>query len=99
VLGGCALSTSGCGNPQPAKGPAHEHPVVDPRTGRPVPVVWRSVTTAAATCTLAATYSTAALVRGDAAPCWLRSLGVPAQLVSVDGQVVLGAGWPARMAA
>jgi thiamine biosynthesis lipoprotein len=98
VLGGCALSTSG-GDRQAGEGPSHEHPVVDPRTGGRAPAVWRSVTTAASTCTLAATYSTAALVRGDGAPGWLRSLGVPAQLVSVEGEVVLGAGWPARMAA
>jgi thiamine biosynthesis lipoprotein len=98
VLGGCALSTSRY-DPQHGEGHAREHPVVDPRTGRPARAVWRSVTTAAPACTLAATYSTAALVRGDAAPCWLRSLGVPAQLVAVDGEVVLGAGWPARIAA
>ena len=97
VPAGTALSTSGTGRRR--VGDTHEHPMVDPRTGRRVAPVWRTVTTMAATGTAAATYSGAALVRGAGAPSWLRHLGVPAQLVGDDGRVVLGAGWPSRAAA
>jgi len=96
--GGSAMSTSGTGRRR-GGGTRDDPPMVDPRTGRCVAPVWRTVTTTAATCTAAATYSGAALVRGAEAPSWLRHLGVPAQLLGDDGRVVLGTGWPGRVAA
>jgi len=50
---------------------------------------------AAATCVDANVAATAAIVRGEASPAWLASLGLPARLVRPDGSVVRVAGWPA----
>jgi thiamine biosynthesis lipoprotein len=71
------------------------HHIFDPATGHPVSVVWRTVSVAAASCVDANTASTAAIVRGDRAPAWLESLGLPARLVGVAGNVVRVGGWPA----
>ena len=48
----------------------------------------------AATCVQANTASTAAIVRGHAARPWLEDEGLPARLVTRDGQVALTSGWP-----
>ena len=69
------------------------HHIVDPRTGRPASRVWRTVSVAALTCLRANTLSTAAIVRGQAAPDLLR--GVPARLVTADLDVIRLGGWPA----
>jgi thiamine biosynthesis lipoprotein len=68
------------------------HHILDPRTGRPAPRVWRTVSVAAFTCLRANTLSTAAIVRGHAAPDLLR--GVPARLVTPDLDVLRLGGWP-----
>jgi thiamine biosynthesis lipoprotein len=70
------------------------HHIVDPRTGSPAAAVWRTVSVCAGSCVDANTASTAAIVRGAAAPAWLQSLGLPARLVRADGRVVLTDGWP-----
>lgn len=70
------------------------HHIVDPRTGAPAAVVWRTVSVAAASCVDANTASTAAIVRGESAPRWLESLSLPSRLVAADGEVVRVAGWP-----
>jgi thiamine biosynthesis lipoprotein len=71
------------------------HHIVDPRTGRPAPTVWRTVSVVAATCVLANTLSTAAVVQGEQAPDLLESAGVAARLVAADGTVHRLGGWPA----
>ena len=71
------------------------HHILDPRTGLPAPVHWRTVSVAAATCTDANTASTAAIIRGAAAVDWLGHLGLPARLVEAGGQVRTTGGWPA----
>jgi FAD:protein FMN transferase len=70
------------------------HHIVDPRSGAPAAEIWRTVSVCAASCVDANTASTAAIVRGAAAPAWLQSLRLPARLVRVDGSVVLTDGWP-----
>jgi thiamine biosynthesis lipoprotein len=70
------------------------HHILDPRTGRPAPPVWRTVTVAAHSCVRANTLTTAAVVRGHRAPAWLRSQGVAARLVAEDGTVARLGGWP-----
>jgi thiamine biosynthesis lipoprotein len=70
------------------------HHIVDPATGRPAQVVWRTATVAAATCVDANTASTAAIIRGERSPAWLSSLGLPARLVRPDGSTMLLNGWP-----
>jgi thiamine biosynthesis lipoprotein ApbE len=74
------------------------HHILDPRTGRPAAPVWRTVSVAAATCTDANIASTAAIIRGRAAPAWLTALGLPARLVDEAGRVHTVGGWPAETA-
>jgi thiamine biosynthesis lipoprotein len=70
------------------------HHIIDPATGEPARSCWRTVSVAAGSCTDANTASTAAIIRGPAAPAWLHDLGLPARLVAPDGTVVTTAGWP-----
>jgi thiamine biosynthesis lipoprotein len=70
------------------------HHIVDPATGRPARVVWRTASVAAATCVDANTASTAAIIRGQRSPGWLSSLGLPARLVRPDSSTLLLNGWP-----
>jgi thiamine biosynthesis lipoprotein len=60
---------------------------------------WRTVSVAAATCVDANTASTAAIVLGHDAPGWLAERGLPARLVTGDGEVTTVAGWPAELVA
>jgi thiamine biosynthesis lipoprotein len=71
------------------------HHILDPRTGLPAPVYWRTVSVAAATCADANTASTAAIIRGPKALDWLSSRGLPARLVDAGGTVQTVSGWPA----
>jgi thiamine biosynthesis lipoprotein len=68
------------------------HHILDPRTGRPAPAVWRTVSVAAYSCLRANTLSTAAIVRGHAAPALLD--GIPARLVTPHLDVLRLGGWP-----
>ncbi len=70
------------------------HHIIDPSTGEPARSCWRTVSVAAASCTDANTASTAAIIRGAAAPGWLSAAGLPARLVRDDGTVQTTAGWP-----
>lgn len=70
------------------------HHILDPRTGLPVRVVWRTVSVAAASCVDANIATTAAIVRGAGAPRWLAKLGLPARLTARDGTVVRVGAWP-----
>ncbi|KQS58840.1 thiamine biosynthesis protein [Geodermatophilus sp. Leaf369] len=71
------------------------HHLLDPRTGLPARSAWRTVSVAAGSCVDANTVSTACVVRGHRALPWLRELGVPARLVTEDGDVLTAGGWPA----
>lgn len=71
------------------------HHIIDPRTGLPAQVGWRTVSVAAIDCATANTAATAAIVRGESAPGWLAAHGLPARLVRADGSVVTVASWPA----
>jgi thiamine biosynthesis lipoprotein len=75
------------------------HHIIDPRTGLPAVSPWRTVSVAAATCVDANTASTAAIVLGYDAPGWLAERGLPARLVTDDGEVTTVAGWPAELVA
>ncbi len=70
------------------------HHIVDPRTGLSARIVWRTVSTVAATCEAANAASTASIVMGDAAPAWLDANGLTARLVAADGMIVRLGGWP-----
>ncbi|MGO8956014.1 MAG: FAD:protein FMN transferase [Streptosporangiaceae bacterium] len=71
------------------------HHIIDPSTGEPARSCWRTVSVAAASCMDANIASTAAIIRGAAAPAWLDAAGLPARLVREDGTVQTTAGWPA----
>jgi FAD:protein FMN transferase len=94
AAGGLATSSTTVRRWRTGAGIAHH--IVDPRTGRSAAEVWRTVTVAAATCVDANTASTAAIVRGAAAPHWLHGLGLPARLVRADGSTVVTGAWPAE---
>jgi thiamine biosynthesis lipoprotein len=70
------------------------HHIVDPATGRPAPIVWRTVSVAAPTCVAANTASTACLVDGRAAVANLARWCLPARLVAADGTAITIGGWP-----
>ena len=76
------------------RGRDRHHHIVDPRTGANPDSAWRTVSVSAASCVDANTASTAAIVLGDAAPGWLAGLGLPARMVTKDGQVHTTGGWP-----
>ena len=68
--------------------------IIDPATGQPVAGPWRTATVAAATCVDANIASTAAIVKGVAAPTWLAAMGVEARLVDREGRVRRVGSWP-----
>jgi FAD:protein FMN transferase len=70
------------------------HHIIDPATGEPARSCWRTVSVAAGSCADANIASTAAIIRGAAAPGWLHDVGLPARLVRQDGSVETTAGWP-----
>jgi thiamine biosynthesis lipoprotein ApbE len=70
------------------------HHIIDPATGLPAQTPWRTVSVAAANCAQANIATTAALVRGEAAPGWLAGMGLPSRLQAWDGRVVALGGWP-----
>jgi thiamine biosynthesis lipoprotein len=74
------------------------HHIIVPSTGLPADSCWRTVSVAAATCVDANIASTAAILRGGQAPCWLDGLRLPARLVRHDGTTVTVGGWPADAA-
>ena len=78
------------------RGGAVLHHILDPRSGLPAPPVWRTVSVAAATALDANIASTAAIIRGLAAPAWLSGLGLAARLVTAGGAVTTTGGWPAE---
>jgi FAD:protein FMN transferase len=90
---GAALATSSTAGRTWGRPGELLHHIVDPRTGRPAPRVWRTVSVAAYTCLRANTLSTAAVVAGHGAPGLLAR--VPSRLVTRDLDVLRLGGWPA----
>ena len=89
------LATSGTAARRWRRGGSLVHHLVDPRSGLPAQSPWRTVSVAAATCVLANTASTAAVILGGQAPGWLSDRGFAARLTGTDGRVVTVGGWPA----
>jgi thiamine biosynthesis lipoprotein len=98
AIHGGGLATSSTAARRWRRGGDVLHHILDPRTGLPAAPVWRTVSVAAASCTDANIASTAAIIRGHAAPAWLTGLGLPARLVGEAGQVHTIGGWPAETA-
>ena len=99
ALASGGLATSGTTARRWVRGDRPLHHLVDPRTGLPAEVVWRTASVAAASCVDANVASTAAIVLGRAAPAWLEARGLPARLVTPDGAVTTLGGWPDEDAA
>jgi thiamine biosynthesis lipoprotein len=93
ALRGGGLATSSTTQRRWRRGGREVHHILDPRTGAPAPVVWRTVSVAAGRCVDANVASTAAIVLGAAAPRWLTRMGLPARLVAHDGRVARTCGW------
>ncbi|RZL77890.1 MAG: FAD:protein FMN transferase [Rhodococcus sp. (in: high G+C Gram-positive bacteria)] len=91
---GAALATSSTTRRRWRSGGEVVHHILDPRTGRSVDPVWRTVTVAAHTCVDANTVATAAIVRGHRAVNWVRALGLPARFVTRDRAVRTVGAWP-----
>jgi thiamine biosynthesis lipoprotein len=70
------------------------HHIIDPGTGVPAQTPWRTVSVAAASCAEANIATTAALVKGSAAPAWLGETELPARLIDHDGRVLSLGDWP-----
>jgi thiamine biosynthesis lipoprotein ApbE len=98
AIHGGGLATSSTAARRWRRGGYMLHHILDPRTGLPAAPVWRTVSVAAASCTDANIASTAAIIRGRAAPAWLAGLGLPARLVDEAGEVHTIGGWPAETA-
>ncbi len=94
-LGSGGLATSSTTVRRWRAGGESVHHLLDPATGTPAAVVWRTVSVTAASCLDANIASTAAIVRGERALSWLDGLGLPSRLVAADGTVRHLAGWPA----
>jgi thiamine biosynthesis lipoprotein ApbE len=88
------LATSSTAARRWKRGGQWMHHILDPRTGAPVNSPWRTVSVAAASCVDANIASTACIIRGESAPRWLESLGLPARFVFNDGRVRTVADWP-----
>ncbi len=88
------LATSSTTVRSRADGGQPSHHLIDPRTGRPAAVHFRTVSVAAGSCLDANIASTAAIIRGERAPGWLNAQGMPSRLVLADGTVVHVGGWP-----
>ena len=87
------LATSSTTQRRWRRGGVEVHHILDPRTGAPVPIFWRTVSVAAPSCVEANTATTASIVLGPGAPGWLTGKGLPARLVAADGRVVTTCGW------
>jgi len=90
-----ALATSSTTVRRWKRGDVVVHHLVDPRTGQVPAPRWRTASVTAATCVDANAAATAAIILGEDAIGWLVRMGLPARLVSVDGDVEVVGGWPA----
>ncbi|MEP9361646.1 FAD:protein FMN transferase [Nocardioides sp. CN2-186] len=73
-----------------------QHHVIDPATGSPARGSVRTATVWAPTAVAANTWSTAAIVWGEAAAGRLRDAGIDARLVDTDGRVTTLGTWPSE---
>lgn len=70
------------------------HHVIDPASGWPAEPVWRLVTVAGGTCSLANAVSTASVVWGEEALFRVPQLGLAGRFVGRDGRVIEVGDWP-----
>jgi thiamine biosynthesis lipoprotein ApbE len=95
-IAGGGLATSSTTARRWSRDGVQMHHIIDPTTRLPTRGIWRTASVAAADCTDANIASTAAIVRSQAAPSWLESLGLAARLVDHEGTVVKVGQWPSE---
>ncbi|MGO9900241.1 MAG: FAD:protein FMN transferase [Solirubrobacteraceae bacterium] len=95
VLQSGGLATSSTTVQRRDAGGVASHHVIDPSTGHPATVHFRTVSVAAGSCLDANIASTAAIIRGGRAVAWLQENRMPSRLVRLDGTVRHLSGWPA----
>ncbi|MEN8603300.1 FAD:protein FMN transferase [Microbacterium rhizosphaerae] len=91
---GWAIATSSTLHRRWRKSGRWMHHILDPRSGLPAPMTWRTATVAAPDCLRANAFSTAAIVRGPGAARLLANAQLAARLVDIDGNVHCIGGWP-----
>jgi FAD:protein FMN transferase len=96
VLRSGGLATSSTTVRRRDDGTSGTHHLIDPATGRPAAVHFRTVSVAAASCLDANIASAAAIIRGDRATPWLAANRLPSRLVLAGGTVLHVGGWPAE---
>ena len=94
ALHGGGLATSSTQARRWQRGGSRLHHLIDPSSGLPAAGPFRTVSVAAATCVLANTASTAAMILGAQGPGWLAGRGFSARLVRVDGATIHVGQWP-----
>ncbi len=94
LAAGTAIATSSTISRSWQQGSRTLHHILDPRHGHPAARIWRTASVLADSCIVANTYSTAAIVRGDRAPRWLRQRRMAARLVAADRSVIPVGAWP-----
>jgi thiamine biosynthesis lipoprotein len=99
LFDGAAIATSSTARRTWRRDGAALHHLIDPTTARPATGRWRTVTVVAPDCARANTVASAALIKGDGAVAWLRYAGLPARLVSHDGDIATLNHWPREVAA
>jgi thiamine biosynthesis lipoprotein len=99
ALRGGGLATSSTTQRVWRRGGRAAHHILDPRSGLPAAIHWRTVSVAARSCVEANAASTAAIVLGGEARGRLEAAGLPARLVHRDGTVAGTCGWAPEAAA
>ncbi|HEV2528733.1 MAG TPA: FAD:protein FMN transferase [Thermomicrobiales bacterium] len=89
-----ALATSGLGHRTWTRDGVQLHHLIDPRTGAPASIHWRSVTVAARDCAAAEVAAKAAWLMGAAGPAWLVGRGLTGRFAATDGRVETAGSWP-----
>ncbi len=93
-LGCGGIATSSTTTRRWQRGGRLVHHIIDPTSGGPARVIWRTSSVAGASCVDANAGATAAIILGERAPAWLSRHGLPARLVKADGTVMIVGDWP-----
>ncbi len=99
ALNAGAIATSSTTVRRWRQGGEPRHHIVDPATGAPARVHWRTASVVAASCVDAKAAATASIVWGQAAVAWLERNRLAARLIAANGDVTRLSGWPLAVVA
>jgi thiamine biosynthesis lipoprotein len=88
-----AFATSGTDRRRWSNGGVEAHHLLDPRTGRPSPSRWMTVTVCAASCAGADIAAKAGFLLDAAGPAWLDARGLPGRFLASEGTVIANRAW------